>query len=216
MNDAGARLTLLVNPHAPSGALLDASRLREIAAGIHGLLLVDEAYIDFVDPVLAHDCIGMVREFDNVIILRSLSKGYSLAGLRFGYGIADATLVRPMLEKTRDSYNLDYISQKIAEAALDDVQWSRETWRKVREEREKLATALRTLGWTVYPSQTNFLLATLPEAPGAEATYRLLKDQGILVRYFNEPRLADKLRISVGTPEENAQLLAAIESIFTR
>lgn len=211
VNAASAKLTLLVNPHAPSGALLDAAALRAIASRIDGLLLIDEAYIDFVDPALGHDCIRLVREFDNVIILRSLSKGYSLAGLRFGYGIADESIVRPMLEKTRDSYNLDYISQKLAEAALEDTAWAARTWQQVRAERELLAVRLRALGWTVFPSQTNFLLAGVPASPGAEATYRTLKREGILVRYFDEPRLADKLRISIGTQEENARLLEVLE-----
>lgn len=215
-NAAKAKLTMLVNPHAPSGALLGSDQLHAIASGIDGLLLVDEAYVDFVDPSLGHDCVDLIRTFDNVIILRSLSKGYSLAGLRFGYGIADIGLIRPMLEKTRDSYNLDTISQKIAEAALQDVDWSRETWRRVRDEREMLTGTLRAMGWAVAPSETNFLLVTVPAPAGAEYTYQALKREGILVRYFNEPRLADKLRISIGQPEENARLLAAIESILSR
>lgn len=209
-NQASARLTLLVNPHAPSGKLLSAEALAGMAKQLRGLLLIDEAYIDFVDPDLGHDCIPLIREFDNVILLRTLSKGYSLAGLRFGYGIAPAGLIRPMLEKTRDSYNLDFISQKLAEAALQDVDWSRQTWQKVRTERDNLTAAFRTLGWTVCPSQSNFLLVTVPPSPGAAATYLALKRKGVLVRYFNEPRLADKLRISIGTPQENARLLALL------
>ena len=215
VNATGAKLTLLVNPHAPSGALVDAATLRTIAGNIQGLLLIDEAYIDFVDPALGHDCTDLVRDLDNVIILRTLSKGYSLAGLRFGYGMGAAGLIRPMLEKTRDSYNLDFISQKLAEAALGDIEWARDTWQRVREARQVLAGQLATLGWTVYPSQTNFLLATVPGHPGAEATYQALKAAGVLVRYFNQPRLTDKLRISIGTPDENARLLSALRSIFT-
>ena len=213
---AGAKLTLLVNPHAPSGALLDESTIEEISRALPGLLLLDEAYIDFVDPVLDYDCTPLVKRFDNVIILRSLSKGYSLAGLRFGYGIADAGLIRPMVEKTRDSYNLDYISQKLAEAALEDIDWARQSWQKVRDERARVDARLRALGCGVAESQTNFLLVTVPGTPGAEATYQALKDDGILVRYFNEPRLVDKLRISIGTPDENDRLIEALDRIFTR
>lgn len=209
---SGARLTLLVNPHAPSGQLVDVAQLREIAGALEGLLLIDEAYVDFIDPAIEYDSLGLLGEFDNVIILRTLSKGYSLAGLRFGYGIGAVGLIRPMLEKTRDSYNLDLVSQRIAEAALTDVAHARETWKKVREERERLGRSLRGLGFDVSPSHSNFLLARTPGGQsGAESLYRALKDRGILVRYFNEPRLVDKLRISVGTPDENDRLIAALE-----
>lgn len=211
---AGARLTLLVNPHAPSGRLLDVAQLRDIARGIGGLLLIDEAYVDFIDPGIEHDTVDLLDDFDNVIILRTLSKGFSLAGLRFGYGIGPAELIRPMLEKTRDSYNLDLLSQRIAEAAIVDVAHARETWQKVREERLRLAQSLRRLGLDVAPSQSNFLLArTGGDQPGAESLYRALKERGILVRYFSEPRLADKLRISVGRPDENDRLIAALEAL---
>ena len=215
VNAAGARLTLIVNPHAPSGSLLNVSRIRELANTIRGLLLIDEAYVDFVDPALGYDCTGLIREFDNVIILRSLSKGYSLAGLRFGYGIGHEGLIKPMIEKTRDSYNLDYISQKIAEAALADLDWARETWARVRTERERLGDSLRALGLDVYASQTNFLLVRVPERFGeAQALYQSLKREGVLVRYFNAPRLHDKLRITVGTPDQNTRLTETLARIF--
>ena len=216
VNEAQARLTLVVNPHAPSGHLSTADRMRALAGSINGLLLIDEAYVDFVDGDLEYDCTALVREFDNVIILRSLSKGYSLAGLRFGYGVASEDLIGPMIGKTRDSYNLDTISQVIAEAAFDDLDWASENWRKVRSERENLTVALTALGFEVSPSQTNFLLARVPLSFGkAETVYQRLKQHGVLVRYFNEPRLSDKLRITVGTPQENARLLAVLDAIFS-
>ncbi|HKI74242.1 MAG TPA: histidinol-phosphate transaminase, partial [Pseudomonadales bacterium] len=216
VNAANAKLTLIVNPHAPSGRLVDPDRIREVAAGINGLLLIDEAYVDFVDPELGYDCVPLIRDFDNVLILRSLSKGYSLAGLRFGYGIASEGLIAPMIGKTRDSYNLDTISQKIAEAAFGDLDWARNTWENVRAERSRLLTALATLGLEVASSQSNFLLATVPPNLGeAEAAYRALKDRGVLVRYFNEDRLRDKLRITVGTPAENTRLLDLLAGIFS-
>jgi histidinol-phosphate aminotransferase len=215
VNAAGARLTLIVNPHAPSGSLLDVVRIRELAETIRGLLLIDEAYVDFVDPALGYDSMRLIREFDNVIILRSLSKGYSLAGLRFGYGIGPEGLIKPMIEKTRDSYNLDSISQKIAEAALGDLDWARDTWANVRSERERLAMNLRALGLEVYPSQTNFLLVRVPEQSGeAQALYQALKQEGVLVRHFNAPRLRDKLRITVGTPDQNTLLAEILAGIF--
>jgi histidinol-phosphate aminotransferase len=214
-NGAAAKLTLIVNPHAPSGRLLDVARLAAIASSLTGLLLIDEAYVDFVDPAVDHSTIDLIRQMGNVLILRSLSKGYSLAGLRFGYGIGPTALIEPMLQKTRDSYNLDFISQKIAEAAFVDYASASASWVKVRSERARLATLLMELGLPVVESEANFLLATFPPGSGtALNVYQRLKQMGILVRYFSEPRLTDKLRITVGTPEENDSLIAALRQVI--
>jgi histidinol-phosphate aminotransferase len=216
VNQAGAKLTLIVNPHAPTGQLLDRQTIAELAASLDSLLLIDEAYVDFVDPALAHNCLDLVHEFDNLIFLRTLSKGYSLAGLRFGYGVANAGLIKPMLEKTRDSYNLDLLSQKIATAALQAQEHARHSWQQVRAERQRLQVALQNLGLSGPSSQANFLLTTIPASTGtsAAALYQGLKDQGILVRYFNQSRLTDKLRITVGTAAENDALLAALTTLL--
>ncbi|XOV88753.1 MAG: histidinol-phosphate transaminase [Pseudomonadota bacterium] len=210
-NAAGAVLTLLVNPHAPSGHLCSYDTIRDIAGALDGLLLVDEAYVDFVDPDLGYSVINLVNDLPNVIILRTLSKGYSLAGLRFGYGLGAPELVAPMLYKTRDSYNLDYISQQVAVAAILDQDYARTTWARVRSERNRLATNLADLGIAVSPSQTNFLLARI--GPNAKDVYEGLKTAGILVRHFDAHRLDDKLRITVGTPAENAALVVALSRL---
>ena len=133
-----------------------------IANELDGVLLIDEAYVDFVDPSLRHDVVNMVRAFDNVLLLRTLSKGYSLAGLRFGYGIGSPNLIEPMLTKTRDSYNVDAIAQSVACAGFADLEYAETTWSNVRSERRRLRDALRSRGFDVPPSQTNFLLATVP------------------------------------------------------
>jgi histidinol-phosphate aminotransferase len=217
MNDAGARLICIVNPHAPTGSLFDADVIGDIANEFEGVLLIDEAYVDFVDPALRHDMLNMVRAFDNVLLLRTLSKGYSLAGLRFGYGIGAATLIEPMLTKTRDSYNVDAVAQAIACAGFGDLDYAAETWSNVRSERRRLRDALRSRGFSVPPSQSNFLLATPPiDAPfGATALYAALKARGILVRYFDAPRLDDKLRITIGDPGQNERLLYAFDAIMS-
>ena len=212
--DAEAKLCIIVNPHAPTGKLLSVATLSEIAANFDGLLLVDEAYVDFVDPAREYDSVPLAIERENVLLLRTLSKGYSLAGLRFGYGIGSAELIHPILYKTRDSYNTDYIAQQLAAAAIQSREYAENIWEKVREAREKLAEALRQLGFSVTPSQANFLLATLPDGHNAELLYQQLKSENILVRFFDQERLQDKLRISVGTPGENASLLAALKSRF--
>ncbi len=215
LNAAGTKLTFVVNPHAPTGQLVPESTIRKLADEIDSILLVDEAYIDFVNPELSHNCLDLVRDHDNVIFLRTLSKGYGLAGLRFGYGIGHKQLIQPMLEKTRDSYNLDALSQQIAEAALADQHYASETWKVVRQQREELSFALTQLGFSVSPSEANFLLATVPTAHNLSANliYQNLKAEGILVRYFTS--LNDKIRITVGKPEENKQLVASLKTMIS-
>ena len=211
MNREGVKLTLAVNPHAPSGRLTSVAALDQLAGQLDSLLMIDEAYIDFVEG--AHPSVELVKKHDNVIILRSLSKGYSLAGLRFGYGLAPASLITPMMDKTRDSYNLDLFGQLLAEAALSDQAYAKSTWQKVMAERARLQQALAGLGIACPNSAGNFLLASIPDGQ-AQPLYEYLKKSHILVRHFPAPRLADKLRITVGTPEEDDRLLDAIRAFF--
>lgn len=216
MNEAGANLCCVVNPHAPSGTLFDADRIGRLASELNGVLLVDEAYVDFVDPALSHDLVRLIDAFDNLLLLRTFSKGYSLAGLRLGYLLGAATLINPILSKTRDSYNVDLISQRLGEAAIRDRSYAEETWRQVRTARRQLRDALLDLGFSVGISQSNFLLAEVPlDCPTpAEEIYQALKGEGILVRFFATPSLEDKLRITVGTETENARLLTALARII--
>ncbi|PCH64110.1 MAG: histidinol-phosphatase, partial [SAR86 cluster bacterium] len=214
LNAAKAKLAFIVNPHAPTGLLSDAESLLSIAKEFKGVLVIDEAYIDFIDPQLNHDLIPQVVKLDNVIILRTLSKGYSLAGLRFGYGIGPQSLISPMLYKTRDSYNTDYISQQLACAAIESVDYASQTWHKVRQMRQQLSQQLQQLGLSSLASESNFLLVQIPAQFEAKALYLALKAQNILVRYFDEPRLDDKLRITVGTQQENQQLLDGLSMLL--
>lgn len=216
MNDQGVKLMFLVNPHAPSGRLTDADRLAAIAERLDGLLLIDEAYVDFVNPATGYSALPLLGKLDNVLILRSLSKGYSLAGLRFGYGLGPASLIEPILTKTRDSYNVDAVAQRLATAALTHRDEAAKTHDAVRSERERLAAALTDLGLACSPSQTNFILATAAPslAGGAGAIYRALKERNIFVRYFDQPRLRDKLRITIGTVEQNDALLTALRELI--
>ena len=211
MNKKQVKLTLLVNPHAPSGTLLPLEQLTLILDELDSLLLLDEAYIDFVDH--AYSTTQLVRRHPNLIILRTLSKGYSLAGLRFGYGIAPPALIDPMLNKTKDSYNLGLLEQKIAECALADQTYAQQNHTRVIAERHRLQTRLATLDFKVAESQANFVLATVTGCP-ASLMYQKLKDRQILVRYFDSPDLMDKLRITIGLPGENQQLEAAMTEIL--
>lgn len=209
LNDAGCQLAFLVNPHAPTGRLEPLDRLRQLAADFKGILVIDEAYADFAP----HNALPLIREgIENVVLLRSLSKGYSLAGLRFGYGVASPAIIQT-LDKARDSYNIDILAQAAATAAVRDQDYARGTWQRVIAERVRVAEALRQRGFVVPESHSNFVLAKVPAgSPGAKAIYEHLKANNVLIRYFSRPRLDDKLRITLGTAEQNDRLLELIDS----
>jgi histidinol-phosphate aminotransferase len=171
-------------------------------------LVIDEAYVDFADD----NCMALASEFPNVLVLRTLSKGYSLAGMRFGYGVGRQALIEGLV-KVKDSYNVDAVSIAAAAAAIRDQDYARQTWRRVRDERDRLSKELASMGFDVLPSQSNFVLASIDQ-PSAGQLYESLKARKILVRYFKQPRLDDALRITVGTPEENGALLAALRELM--
>ena len=217
LNAAECRLALVVNPHAPSGRLEPLDKLEAMAREFNGVLLIDEAYVDFVDQGDggALPLLDPSRGLDNVLLLRTLSKGYSLAGLRFGYGLGHPKLIEAM-DKARDSYNTDALAQAAAVAALEHRDVARESWRKVIAERTRLTDELRRRGFTVALSQSNFVLAEPGSAGGmpAAALYRALCDRHIYVRYFDHERLRDKLRITVGTRQQNDALLTAVDQLL--
>jgi histidinol-phosphate aminotransferase len=197
----------LANPNAPSGTFVPPADVAELADGFNGLLLVDEAYVDFAET----NCLSLVAKYPNVIVTRSLSKAYSLAGLRFGYAVAQPAVIAEMM-KVKDSYNCDAISAAAACAAIEDQEYAARSWEHVKGERARLTEELRQLGWSVLPSQANFILATCPGGRGKE-TYLGLKQQGILVRYFDKPGLSDKIRITIGTSQENNALLGGLKAM---
>ncbi len=217
LNARDVQLTCVVNPHAPSGTLTDVDTLAQVAQQLRGVLLIDEAYVDFVDPDSLYDSTRLVAECDNVLILRTFSKGYSLAGLRLGYLLGPQTLIDPIVGKTRDSYNIDHISQVLGLAALHDRAYAEDTWAKVRAERTKLKHHLAQLGLQAPSSAANFLLAEVPDnaAMNAAELYAHLKAEGVLVRYFAQPRLDNRLRITVGTEADNQRLLDALTDVLT-
>ena len=213
MNAAGAKLTCVVNPHAPSGVLVDADTVAAVARELDGVLLVDEAYVDFVDPELRHDLTSLLADHDNLLLLRTLSKGHSLAGMRVGFLLGNTGLVEPILTKTRDSYNVDTLAQVAAEAAFADHAYAERGWRAVQGERRRLTNGLVELGFTVPESQSNFVLAEAPPGQSARAVFLGLRQRGIVVRHFDTLRLANSLRITVGTASETDLLLTAVREI---
>jgi histidinol-phosphate aminotransferase len=186
---------------------------------LSGVLLVDEAYVDFAE----NNCITLIKDFDNVIILRSMSKGYSLAGLRFGYAIAQPALIDGLM-KIKDSYNVDTVAIVLAAAAIKDQQYFKENVEKVKAERTRMTEQLRNLGFDVPDSSANFVLAKCKNGlVGAEPAvarkaaeiYEKLTQRNIFVRYFNYQDLVDKLRITIGTPEQNDKLISALKEILS-
>jgi histidinol-phosphate aminotransferase len=202
---------ILPNPNAPTGIGLPLAAIEKLVAEHPDQpVVVDEAYIDFG----GESAIPLTKKYDNLLVVHTLSKSRSLAGLRVGYAIGQRPLI-DALERVKDSFNsypLDRVAQAGAAAAVDDRAWFDETRGKVIETRERVTGALRQRGFEVLPSQANFVFARHPGHSG-EALAKGLRDRAVLVRHFAKPRISDFLRITIGTPEECDRLIAAVEEI---
>ncbi len=197
---------IVASPNSPSGTSVPLEVLSRLADSIPGILVVDEAYADFA----AENALSLAREKENVIVLRTFSKSFSLAGMRIGLGFAHPRIVLG-LAKVKDSYNLSRLSIAAGEAALRDIAWMEKNSARIRKTRDRLICALPEAGFTPFPSQANFVLARSAEGKPAGPTYEALKRRKILVRYFDTPRLRDCLRITVGTDAEIETLLSALK-----
>ena len=198
-------LLFLCHPNAPTGMGVAAAYVERVVDEFSGLVVIDEAYADFA----AVNYAALAGARDNVLVLRTLSKAYSLAGMRIGLALGHPDLIRD-LELVKDSYNLSVAAQRVAVAALTDQEHMRRNCTAIRESRERLSARLRDLGVQVYPSQANFVLARFGSTEQAQALAQHLRGHGLLVRYFDRPRLDACLRISVGTDGQVDQLLAAV------
>jgi len=205
--EAGGKVTIICHPNSPSGTPVPMDQLRDLARRLPGLLVVDEAYVDFAGAT----ALPLVDEFDNVVVLRTFSKSFSLAGMRIGLAFAAAPLIAQFM-KVKDSYNLSRLAIVAGTAALEDYAWMKANVARVCTARDTLIRALRALRFDVLPSQTNFILARRP-GKRLEPVYTALKEKGILVRYFDTPDLFDALRITVGRDEECEALVAALQAI---
>lgn len=205
-----ANAIYLANPNAPSGTIVSAEAIRHLVEQFEGMVLIDEAYVDFADE----NCVQLARKYDNVVISRTLSKAYSLAGLRFGYAIAKPAMIEQMM-KVKDSYNTDAISIIAAAAAIADQDHARRTWAHVRQERARLTEELTQSGFDVLPSHANFVLAKVPGNDGL-AMYQSLKAMGVLVRHFDQPGLREYIRITIGTSQENNALLGGVRELLSK
>ena len=202
---------ILPNPNAPTGIGLPLATIEAlVVAHADKPVVIDEAYVDFGGET----AIPLIRKFDNLLVVHTLSKSRSLAGLRVGYAIGQRHLIEA-LERVKDSFNsypLDRVAQAGATAAVEDRAWFDETRMKVIESRERVTGALRQRGFEVLPSQANFIFARHPDHAG-ETLAKALRDRAILVRHFAKPRLSEFLRITIGTPEQCDRLIAALEEI---
>jgi len=210
---SGAAIVFLPNPNSPSATIVPLETIRDLCRAATGLVVVDEAYADFAQE----NALGLLGEFDNLVITRSFSKSYALAGLRVGLALAAPEVIDALL-KIKDSYNLDAVAQAAATAALADEAYLSKTVATILATRDRLCAGLDAQGFEVYPSQANFVLARVPSdrGPGAREVYEALKARRILVRYFDAPRLDDCLRITVGTDAQTDQLLDALQEIIAK
>lgn len=205
-----AALTFLCNPNAPSGTHVGPGEIEKLARAVKGVLVVDEAYVDFAESEGASS-IPLIGQLPNLIVLRTFSKSFSLAGMRIGLAFADEKIIAGMM-KVKDSYNLNRLSMIAATAALEDMAWMQRNVRRIQRSRRKLTSALRRLGYDVYPSHANFILARKRDK-NLKTVYEQLKQRKILVRYFDVAGLQDCLRITVGTSKEIQALLKELGAV---
>lgn len=205
-----ASLTFLCNPNSPSGTLTSLEEIERLARSISGILVVDEAYIDFAEGERV-SAIPLIRTFPNLIVLRTFSKSFSLAGMRIGLAFACEEIISGMF-KVKDSYNVNRLSLVAAVAALQDSRWMMRNVRRIQRSRKKLSRGLEKMGFRVFPSQANFVMAR-QKGRSLRGLYEELKRRKILVRYFDVPGLDDSLRITVGAPDEIKTLLHQMEEI---
>ncbi|MDO6964919.1 histidinol-phosphate transaminase [Rhizobium alvei] len=209
-DDLGA--IILPNPNAPTGIGLPLAEIEDLVRAHPDIpVVIDEAYVDFG----GESAVPLTRKYDNVLVVQTLSKSRSLAGMRLGFAIGQRPLI-DALERVKDSFNsypIDRLAEAAATAAIEDGAWFVETCGKVIASRDKLIGELEARGFEVLPSQANFVFARHPDHDGA-ALMQALRDRAVLVRHFAKPRIADFLRISIGTDAECSALVAALDDIL--
>ncbi|MCL2094225.1 MAG: histidinol-phosphate transaminase [Treponema sp.] len=208
---------VISNPNAPTGILLPLDELKQIAQAAlesQRVFIVDEAYMAFSQSPSA---LSLIRDFPNVLVVKTLSKEYSLAGLRSGLALGSRELIEG-LERIKDSFNsypMDRLAQALSIAALEDIPYYEGITQKIIATRERCAARLKTLGFSVLPSGANFLFASPPQGCPLRGGdfYAALRERGILVRHFEKNRINDFLRITIGTDDEMDEFLRAAEEV---
>lgn len=201
------KLFFLTSPNAPLGCAFDNQTIADLARRCSGVLVVDEAYVDFA----AHSAMELVAQHDNIVVTRTFSKSYGLAGMRLGLAVARPEVVAA-LDKIRDHYHLDRLALVAATAALLDQDYLRTTVAKICRSRDDFREQLLAIGFTVAPSAANYLFVCPPDGNG-KGVYDALYAHKILVRYFSDPLLSHGVRISIGTPEDMAATLKVLATL---
>ena len=201
---AAGRLMLICNPNSPSGTFTPLEVIADVAARFDGVVVVDEAYVDFASAT----ALSLLPEHQNLVVLRTFSKSFSLAGMRIGLMFGHRELLAE-IGKVKDSYNVGRLALVAGVAALEDYAWMERNVARIIATRDRLQIALAKRDYDVLPSTANFVLARRPGEDQTPVQQRL-RDAGVLVRHFPTPRLTDALRITVGTDSEIDQLLAAL------
>ncbi len=212
LGKCNASLFLWTNPNAPTGEFAEPKTIASFAKKFPGVTLVDEAYADFARA----NCMSLATAKSNrsVIVMRTFSKSYSLAGLRVGYCVGPRDFIEA-LYKAKDSYNVDAVAQRVALAAFTDRAYHRRTVAKVVKTRKAFTKELERRGWDVIPSESNFVFAKPPAPAKACDVFAYLKSKGIFVRYFTSPLTRERVRITIGTDGEMNTLLNALDDRFS-
>ena len=211
---------IIANPNAPTGLLLSLADIRKLASEhSNSVIVIDEAYIDFARAVEGSSdaeisAVSLINEFDNILVTQTFSKSRSLAGLRVGMAFGNASLIEALtrMKNSFNSYPLDKLAQVGATASVLDVEYFTQTCQQVIDLRQSLTAELTALGFDVLPSHANFVFAR-PKDGNANAVANALREQGIIVRHFDKPRINEYLRITTGTAEQNNRLIDALQTL---
>ena len=206
----GANLLIFPRPNAPTGNAFAKEDVRRLCREFNGIVVIDEAYGDFS----ADNCMEFASLFPNVLVMRTMSKSYGLAGLRLGYAVGAKELIDGLM-KLKDSYNVDMISQVIAEAAFLDREYFNARCEEIKAQRALLGSQLEKLNFRIIPSEANFLFVSPPDGDG-ERCFKLLRESAVVVRYFPKAAGGKYVRITIGTPDECARLMEILNGVYAK
>lgn len=207
---------VFANPNAPTSLAESREFVKDVLEHNKDcIVIVDQTYVDFADDGI--DCLDLIKEYDNLLITHTFSKSRSMAGMRIGEAYGSAELIKYMLA-VKDSYNsypVNRLSIETGVASVQDEEYFQDTLKKLIATRESVSAQLRELGFDVPKSQTNFLFVKHPTF-AAKDIFEFLREKGIYIRYFNKPRIDDRLRITIGTDDEMAQMIDAIKEFIEK
>ncbi len=206
---------VIANPNAPTGIALSLDSIEAIVkSNINNVVIIDEAYVDYG----ADSAVSLIDKYDNLIVVGTFSKSRSLAGARLGFAFANEELIRDLhkIRYSTNPYNINRLTLKAGESAIDENDYYMDNCKEIIATREKTAEELKSLGFSVLPSKTNFLFAKYSGDLGGKELYLKLKDEGILVRHFDKERINDYLRITIGTPEQMETFIQKLSKIINQ